>query len=259
MPEMRRNPITKSWTIIATERAKRPELPTVERKITAEEVIYDCNCFFCPGNEHATPPEVLSFRDSNTMPNTQGWTLRVVRNKFAALNLDRDFHIKQENALQVSSHAAGIAEVLIESTCHSRNIALNSLDMVGNILKAYKERFIVLSQEKSIKYILIFRNNGIEAGASISHPHSQIIATPVIPITISDELTGANDYYESTGRCVYCDIAKNEMRDKSRIICENDDFISYAPYASKTPFETCIMPKFHSARYQDLKTEKFEH
>ncbi|MFH0703360.1 MAG: galactose-1-phosphate uridylyltransferase [bacterium] len=256
MPEMRRNPITKSWTIIATERAKRPERPLIDNKLTDEKIIeeitYEKKCFFCLGNEHTTPPEVFAYRDNHTLPNTPGWSLRVVPNKFAALNLEQEFHVKQENSLKVSSHAAGVAEVVIESPHHSKNLALFQPTQVEDVLKAYKERFLSISQKKTIKYILLFKNNGVEAGASLAHPHSQIIATPVIPVNISEELIGANDYFESTGRCVYCDMMKMEIKDKSRIIYESENFVSFAPYASRTPFETWIMPKFHSSKFQDL-------
>lgn len=258
MPEMRRNPITKTWTIIATERARRPERSIIEYKLPEHEIEYDKDCFFCPGNEHTTPPEEFSYRFNDSQANNPGWSLRVVPNKFAALSLNHKFHIKRETHLKVSSHAAGTAEVIIESPNHSRNISLLSFDQIENILTVYKERYIALSQEQTVKYILIFKNNGIQAGASIAHPHSQIIATPIIPNKVFEEFTGASDYYESSGRCIYCDIIKAELKDKSRIIYENEDFLSFAPYASRVPFETWVIPKFHSARYQDLNNNELK-
>ncbi|MDD3012934.1 MAG: galactose-1-phosphate uridylyltransferase [Candidatus Gastranaerophilales bacterium] len=252
MPELRRDPITKNWSIIATERAKRPESSLVKHLISGDEIKHDPACFFCEGNEHATPPEVLAYRDENASPDLPGWNLRVVPNKFAALNFDEDFLVNQDNPLKITGYARGAAEVLIESPHHTRNLALQSADHVACVLMAYRNRYLNLSQERSIKYISIFRNNGQQAGASLVHPHSQIMATPVVPINITNEMYGANDYYESTGRCVYCDIIKTELKDRSRIICENENFIAFAPYASRTPFETWVMPKFHSSRYQDL-------
>lgn len=256
MPEMRRDPITKNWVIIATERAKRPEKPTYAKDVQEKEVAHDQNCFFCTGNEHTTPPEVLAYRHYNSKPDAPGWNMRVVSNKFAALNLEQEFHIKQDNSLQINSYATGAAEVIIESPHHTKGLSQLRIDQIADVLRAYKDRYIALSQENSIKYILMFRNHGINAGTSISHPHSQIIATPVIPLKISEEFTGANDYFESTSRCVYCDMIKMETKERSRIIYENEYFISFAPYASKTPYETWIMPKFHSAKYQDLNEEQ---
>lgn len=252
MPEMRRDPVTKIWSIIATERAKRPESSLIKHTVNDDEIRHDPSCFFCEGNEHATPPEVLVYRDESYPLDTSKWKLRVVPNKFAAVSLNEDLHISQENPIKVNGYARGAAEVLIESPHHTRNLALQDTDHVAFVLKAYRDRYLSLSQEKSIKYISIFKNNGHQAGASLAHPHSQIMAVPVVPVNITNELLGANDYYEATGRCVYCDIAKTELKDKSRIICENDDFISFAPYASRTPFETWVMPKFHTAKYQDL-------
>jgi len=252
MPELRRDPITKSWSIIATERAKRPESSLTKNFISGDEITYDPACFFCEGNEHATPSEVLAYRDKDNFHDTPGWNIRVVPNKFAALNLNEDFHVNQENPIKVNGYARGVAEVLIESPHHTRNLALQSIDHISCVLMAYKDRYLSLAHETTIKYISIFRNNGQQAGASLVHPHSQIIATPIIPVNISNELNGANDYYESTGRCVYCDIVKTELKDRSRIIFENKNFIAFAPYASRTPFETWIMPKFHNSKYQDL-------
>ncbi|EKE02146.1 MAG: hypothetical protein ACD_20C00419G0009 [uncultured bacterium] len=256
MPEMRRDPITKNWVIIATERAKRPEKPSFTKDVKEEDIAHEKNCFFCSGNETSTPPEVLAYRHYNSKPDGPGWNMRVVPNKFAALNLEQEFHIKQDNPLQINSYATGSAEVVIESPHHTKDLSQLRIDQIADVLRAYKDRYITLSQENSIKYILMFRNHGINAGTSISHPHSQIIATPVIPLKISEEFTGANDYFESTSRCVYCDMIKMETKERSRIIYENEHFISFAPYASRTPFETWIMPKFHSAKYQDLNEEQ---
>jgi len=256
MPEMRRDPVTKNWSIIATERARRPESSLAKHLITGDEIAHDPTCFFCKGNEHSTPPEVLAYRDNNNSPNSPDWNLRVVPNKFAALSFNEDFRINQENPIKVNCYARGTAEVIIESPHHSRNLALQHVNHVTKVLTAYRERYLSLAEEKSIKYISIFRNNGHQAGASLAHPHSQIMATPIIPVNIVNELSGANDYYESTGRCVYCDMVKTELKDKSRIICENDDFIAFAPYASRTPFETWIVPKFHNARFQDINNDQ---
>ena len=254
MPEMRRNPITKSWSIIATERAKRSEKPLSIEERESIGIDYDHTCFFCVGNEHTTPPEVYSIRE-NSAPDSAGWKLRVVPNKFAALNLENNFNMNLDNPLKISSWATGVAEVVIESTHHSRNIALFDKAQVRDVLMAYRERYRTLTGIHSNKYIQIFRNNGHEAGASLSHPHSQIIATPVIPIRILEEIDGAADYYDLTGRCVFCDLVRDELKDRSRIIYETQNFISFEPYASKTPYETWIMPKFHAPKFETLSDD----
>lgn len=258
MPEMRRNPVTGDWTIIATERAKRPHKPSTESESLFNGNSHDPDCFFCYENEHTTPPEVLVYRENPGNPNTSGWRLRVVTNKFSALNLDNEFCVEDDNPLKVCCYARGQAEVVIESPHHTLNTALFPVQQVELLLKAYKERYIALSKEKSIKYIAMFKNNGSSAGASLSHPHSQIIATPVIPSVIQNEIEGAKRFFKENKSCIYCDMVENELKDKSRIIYENDEFISFAPYASRSPFETWVMPKFHSDSYHNLTDKQIK-
>ncbi len=258
MPEMRKNPITGEWTIIATERARRPHILKSEDDIFADGNAHDPKCFFCYENEHTTPPEVLVYRENKKASNIPGWTLRVVANKFSALNLDGEFCINNGNPFEVSCYARGMAEVVIESPHHTLNTALFPLEQIELILKAYKERYIALAKEPTIQYVAMFKNNGGPAGASLSHPHSQIIATPVIPPVIENEINGAKKYYKQTNRCIYCDMIENELQDKTRIIYENDQFLSFTPYASKSPFETWVIPKFHSDSYQKLTDKQIK-
>lgn len=252
MPEMRKNPITGEWVIIATERAQRPISSIFDDDMLHIGEAHDPNCVFCYGNEHATPAEVYCFRERPNSDNNSGWTLRIVTNKFSALNLDGNFAVDNNNLLKTTGYARGKAEVVIESPHHSLNTALFPEMQITLMLRSYKERYIELSKDKEIQYISIFKNNGSHAGATIAHPHSQIIATPVIPPVVLNELNGAKQYYQEHNRCVYCDMIEMELKDQSRIIYENDDFISFAPYASRTPFETWVAPKFHSSNYEQL-------
>lgn len=259
MPEMRRDPITKRWVIIATERAQRPEL--FPGKNEAKEEIgqeHNPNCFFCEGNEDATPGEVLVYRESGTKPNEKGWKLRVVPNKYAALNLDNEFQLDPGHMLQMKSYARGVAEVIIESPHHSKNPALFSQDQMSLLFRSYRDRYQALCEIEGIKYIIIFRNNGQLAGASIEHPHSQIMATSVIPLMVVDEIAGAKDYYESVGKCVFCDMVEKELTERTRLVYENKDFVAFEPYASKTPFETWIVPKEHQPRFELISDEKLD-
>ncbi len=258
MPEMRKNPITGDWTIIATERARRPHMPTIDEKLFFSGNAHDPSCFFCDGNEHATPPEILVYRETPNAPNSSGWTLRVVANKFSALNLNEELCLEEGNPLKVCCYARGTAEVIIESPHHTLNTALYPLQQLELLLRAYKERYIELSKEPSIQYVAMFKNNGSQAGASIPHPHSQIIATPIIPSVIQNEIHGAGAYFKKNKRCIYCDMVESELKDTSRIIYENDEFISFAPYASRSPFETWIMPKFHSDSYHRLTDKQLK-
>lgn len=249
---MRRNPITGEWTIIATERAKRPHKPSVDEGTGTVGETHDPTCFFCYGNEHTTPPEVFTFRKKPGVPDASGWSLRVVTNKFSAFNLDGEFCIKDFDTLRTSCYARGKAEVVIESPHHSLNTALFPESQIELLLKAYKERYIELAGDPLIKYVAMFKNNGTQAGASLEHPHSQVIATPVVPPIVETELQGAKKYFEENKSCVYCDIVESELKDKSRVICENENFVAFAPYASKSPFESWVMPKYHTSSYYKL-------
>ncbi|OGI01350.1 MAG: galactose-1-phosphate uridylyltransferase [Candidatus Melainabacteria bacterium GWF2_37_15] len=258
MPEMRRNPITGEWAIIATERAKRPYNHTFDEDVFISGNAHDSTCCFCYGNEHTTPPEVLTYREKPNASNMSGWTLRVVTNKFSALSPDGEFNITNDGSLKSFTYARGNADVVIESPHHTLNTALFPLPQIKLVLKAYRERYIALAKDPLIQYIAIFKNNGIEAGATLSHPHSQIIATPVVPPVIEYEIAGAKKYFKDNNRCVYCDMIEDELKDGSRVIYENEEFLSFAPYASKSPFETWVMPKFHSSCYEDLTNSQLK-
>lgn len=257
MPELRQNPVTGQWVIIATERARRPQR-SEEIKEAVHIKHHDDKCFFCFGNEETTPPEIYSERINENDPDTPGWLIRVVNNKFAALNMKENFLIQNYDSLYKYSYATGTAEVVIETPHHSKTISKQSLEEITRVLRAYQLRYKALKKEPEIKYILLFRNCGALAGASLEHPHSQIIGVPVIPPDINTELSGAQSYYEKNGRCVFCDMIQQEIAEKLRIIYENELFIAFEPYASRYPFETQIFPKFHSSMYENLNNLQLE-
>ena len=252
MPEMRKDPVTGKWTIIATERSKRPHMPFSDGNLSLAGEAHDPDCFFCYGNENTTPPEVLVYREDKVTPDAAGWSLRVVTNKFSALNLNEEMRLEANNPLKVCCYARGTAEVVIESPHHTMNTALFSQKQIQLLLQAYKERYIELAKEPTTQYVAIFKNNGSPAGASLSHPHSQIIATPVIPPVIKSEINGAQKYFTENNSCVYCDMIESELKDRTRVVYENNEFLCFMPYAARTPFETWIIPKFHSGDYYKL-------
>lgn len=255
MPELRQNAVTKSWVVIATERAKRPAKPSLNFcELDLPE--HDEQCFFCWGNEYTTPPEVYSYRLDDSEPDTPGWLIRVITNKYGALNLDGTFNIQELSHLHKFGYAKGVTEVLIETNKHSSWPSRQSLSELSLVLKTYVERYKVISKEEQIKYILIFRNNGALGGASIEHPHSQIIAIPIVPPSVLEELEGAKDFYLKQNKCIFCEELQQELAAKTRIVYENDLFVSLEPYASRVPFETLIIPKFHSARFENLDDQQ---
>jgi len=254
MPELRQDPATKQWVIIATERAKRPEdyLRHSEKMGYPD---YDESCPFCPGNEAMTPPEEFSYRREGTGPNTEGWWVRVVPNKFAALVPDGSLSRIRENGFFRSMSGVGKHEVVIESPVHNATIGTMDLRQVEEILLICRDRFNKLSQDPRFQFVTIFRNHGGLAGTSLIHPHSQIIATPIVPLHIRHRLEEAMRYYDDNGECVFCKMLAEEVEIQKRVVLETEGFIAFEAFASSVPFETWIMPKRHAATYGSISTD----
>ena len=252
MPELRKDPIIGRWVIIATERAKRPSDLLVEKSRSKGGF-----CPLCPGNEDKTPPEVLAIREGNAQPDTPGWKLRVVPNKFPALITDGNLN-KKADGIYDKMNGIGSHEVIIETADHNATASTLSIDEFKTILLSYKQRIVELRKEARYKYLAIFKNYGENAGASLEHPHSQIIALPVVPKRAKEEIDGARAYYSYKDRCVFCDIIDQELSDKKRIVAENDEFLAFAPFASRFPFETCLIPKKHISSFEDTDESIFE-
>ena len=251
MPELRKDPIIGRWIIIATERSKRPSDFGSEQQDMGDSK----NCPFCEGNESKTPPEVLAYRKVGTAPDTPGWWLRVVPHKFPALQIEGELNRSGEGMYD-KMNGIGAHEVIIEGTDHNKTLPDLELNHIEDVLWSYRDRIVDLKKDPRFEYILIFKNQGSAAGASLSHSHSQLIATPIVPKRVREELEGAEQYFEYKERCVFCDSIKQEHRSQSRLIAQNDDFVVFEPFASRFPFETWIIPKLHDANYEDI--QKFE-
>lgn len=246
MPELRQNFATKEWVVIATERARRPEemAKHAPRKPAAAFVP---SCPFCPGNEGLTPPEVLRVPVSSTVP----WHARVVPNKFAALsreiNPERTFHRSRRSVA-----GFGIHDVIIETPDHSGVMALMPDSYAAEILRIYKTRYEELSLDPRIAHITIFKNHGTDAGTSLEHPHSQLIATPVISHQVRERFQHALRHYDDFGECMYCQMLDEEIEEQSRIVMMSEHFVALEPYASPAPFCTQIYPRRHMASFGDV-------
>ncbi|MFB3787405.1 MAG: galactose-1-phosphate uridylyltransferase [bacterium] len=249
MPELRRDPIINRWVIVARERAKRPlDFPH------APDPPRSGFCPFCPGHEEKTPKEILACPALDPGATPADWILRVVPNKFPALVQEGVLH-QEWQGLYEKMTGLGTHEVLIETPVHDQTFAEYSSRHVEKILWACRERIYRLSQEPDFQYILIFKNHGVEAGASLDHPHSQIIALPIVPQLVSEEMNGALGYFDTNGRCVYCDMIRQEMEDPTRIVLVNEKFLALEPYASRFPFETWILPLRHDPHFVNLQDE----
>jgi len=246
MTELRKDPIIDNWVIISTERGRRP----LDYKIKTEEKKKD-NCVFCEGNESKTPPEIFAFRKEGTMKNKPGWKVRVVPNKYPALKMEWREAALERAGMFEKMEGLGVHEVIIETPYHYKDFDNLSTDNIVLILKTYRQRYLDLCGDKRIKYILIFKNYGIDGGASLEHPHSQLIATPIIPQKIKEELRGAKEYFDLNTRCIFCDYVKQEIKSKDRLIKETEKYVAISPFAARFPFETWILPKYHNARYEE--------
>jgi len=249
MPELRKDPVVERWVIIATERARRPMdfAPEVVRPRGPED------CPFCPGHEDRTPPEVFRSGGSEDGP----WTVRVVPNKFPALHADGEVHAAGEGIYD-RIDGVGAHEVVIESPDHFAGLGTLPAAHVGEVLVAYRERLLALRKDPRLEYVLIFKNHGIAAGASLEHPHSQLIATPILPELVAEELRGAARYFRMKERCVWCDIVRQERRDGSRLVLDDEGFVAVAPFAPRFPFETWILPTIHRASFESLGPDEVD-
>lgn len=247
MPELRKDPIHGRWVIIATERSRRPSDFAPEEKMSVGGF-----CPLCEGNEDRTPPEVLAFRENGTPPNSPGWLLRVVPNKFPALRIEGDMD-REGEGIYDKMNGIGAHEVVVETPSHQETLATLPLKAVENVLWAYRERIVDLRRDDRLRYVMVFKNYGSAAGASLEHSHSQIIALPIVPTRVREEIEGAKNYFQYKDRCVFCDIIRQELRQRNRVIIENDGFVSIAPFASRFPFETWILPKTHQPSYEVMK------
>jgi UDPglucose--hexose-1-phosphate uridylyltransferase len=250
VPELRKDPVVGRWVIISTERARRPS------DFSTQPVLAQGgNCVFCPHNESKTPPEILVTRSPDSAANGPGWSMRVVPNKFPALRIEGELEPAGEG-LYDRMNGVGAHEVVIESPDHEATLATLPVDAVADVLLAYRDRVVDLKKDPRFEYILVFKNHGAAAGASLEHPHSQLIATPIIPIMVLEELKGAAEYFEIKERCVWCDVLRQERRSRHRVIMESDGFVAVAPFAPRFPFETWILPTRHRSAFEETGVEE---
>jgi UDPglucose--hexose-1-phosphate uridylyltransferase len=249
MPELRKDPIIGRWVIISTERGKRP----VEYDNPAPSAVKG-SCPFCYGNEHLTTPEIMAVRQDGSAPNASGWQLRVIPNKFPALRVEGELE-KSGEGLYDKMTGIGAHEIFIETPDHGLTLSDLDLARIQDVIGAYVSRMQDLKRDIRLKYLMIFKNHGYRAGASLEHSHSQLIATPIVPKTINEELAGTREYYEYKERCVFCDIVKHEAEDRRRLVLDNERFISIVPFAARFPFECWILPRKHQSNFEDLNQD----
>jgi len=245
MSELRQDPTTREWVIIAPERAKRPQQAPKPRR--ADRLPdWDGACPFCPGNESQTPPEVFRLPLS---AEASAWEVRVIPNRFAALMPDGDIIRREDGGFFRKMNGIGTHEVIIETPSHNISTALMSYEQVEKVLIAYQERYNALRRNRQFKFIAIFKNHGQASGTSLIHPHSQLVATPILAPYYHRRLNVAVGYYADVGKCLYCDLLAEELEKGERIVAQTKEFVVLHPYASRAPWETWIIPKRHCASF----------
>ncbi len=243
MPELRKDPVSGRWVIISVERGKRPsDFPV--RFHTKKGGF----CAFCEGNEYTTPPEIYAVRPDGSKPNTPGWTLRVVPNKFPALRIEGEIRRTAEGIYD-KMNGVGAHEVIIETPDHNLTLSTLPLKNVEDILLAFHRRISDLEKDERLRYVLVFKNEGEAAGASLEHSHSQLIGLPIVPRVVEQEIENSRMYFNYKERCIFCDIIHQELMTRTRLISENEDFVSLAPFAPRSPFETLILPRRHESSF----------
>ncbi|MEM7817162.1 MAG: galactose-1-phosphate uridylyltransferase [Candidatus Aenigmatarchaeota archaeon] len=248
MPELRKDPIVGRWVVVNVENPFMPK----DFQIAPFTWKGEKDCPFCYGNEHLTPPEIEAISDSWRASNTPGWKVRVVPNKFPALRIEGNLD-KTAIGMYDMSNGIGAHEVIIDSPHHYKGIPELTNDEVSFMLKAYRSRALDLRKDRRFKYLLIFKNVGLEAGASLEHGHSQLIALPMVPKNVKEEVKGARHYYEYRERCIFCDmVAYEEENGKERIVSENEHFVSFCPLSSRFSFEVWIVPKEHLVDFGEI-------
>jgi UDPglucose--hexose-1-phosphate uridylyltransferase len=248
MPELRKDPVVGRWVIISTERSLRPT--SFESSKSAKSPGF---CPFCPGHEDKTPPEVYAYRPGTQIANGAGWKVRVVPNKFPALQIEGTLDRRGEG-LYDKMNGVGAHEVVIEGPVHDQDLSQLPVEHIQQVLTAYRERSLDLHRDRRFRYVLIFKNHGVLAGATLEHTHTQLIATPIIPKSIQEELESSRRYYELKERCVFCDIVQQETTDNNgrRVVTMSERFLAIEPFAPRFPFETWILPRSHDDSFNTL-------
>ena len=252
MPELRKDPITARWVIISTERGKRP------MDFLRDEVVPGDakNCPFCPGQESKTANELLVYGRNGGGANSPGWSIRVVPNKFPALKIEGELDREGEGLFD-KMNGVGAHEVIIETPDHAATLATIAERSLEDVLWAYRDRMLDLKNDKRFRYVLIFKNHGESAGATLDHPHSQLIALPIVPRRVREEVDSSWHYYDEKERCIFCDIIRQEMDTGERVVAENEHFITMTPYASRFPFEMWLLPKVHGSSYENNQSTMY--
>ncbi len=238
MSELRWDPVKRHWVIIAADRGRRPN-----DYLDCEEPTPMTSCPFCYGNEDKAPHEIFAIRPSGP-PNAPNWKVRVIPNKYPVLRVEGELKSRGYGMYDVMS-GIGAHEIVVETPDHTRGMADLSVGELAAVLLAYRQRILDLRRDTRLRHMVLFKNHGLRAGATISHSHSQIIAVPLVPPVTVTELGVCRDFFDQKGRCIFCDLIDFELSSGERIVAESADYVLFTPFASCLPFELRLFPKKH--------------
>jgi len=253
MSQMRKDVFTGRWVIVADTATVRPT------DFRFKKFVRDAAfCPFCETNEASTPPEVFAIRSSRSSVNGPGWSVRVVPNSNPRLRVEGELGRSSEGFHDLMN-GVGAHEIIAETPRHDLSLHELELHEISDVVRAYRARIIDLEGDKRMRYVLIFKNHGEEAGAhTTSHSISRLMALAVTPRAVKTKLMIARDYFGLKERCIYCDVLQQELKGRKRLIAENDNFAAFAPFASRFPFEMVIFPKSHSSAFSRISPEQVE-
>ncbi len=249
MSELRQDPVSGRWVIMAPDRALRPNAsrtwPGFDE--TADDP-------FAEGRESDTPGELLSYRKPGTAPDSPGWRVRVIPNKYPAVTMEpraAGTSIREEGLFR-SIPAAGPHEVIVECPQFATCLSQLPPEHVTDVVRAWRDRLRFHRDQQTCAHALVFKNRGIAGGATLAHTHSQLIGTPWIPTLLATELSRSQQYYEQHRRSLFDELLSAELAHEQRIVTAGESLVTLCPYASRVPFETWIVPTGGASRFEDL-------
>jgi UDPglucose--hexose-1-phosphate uridylyltransferase len=252
MSQIRKDPLSNTWVIIAPERSARPSTLVVQPEVEKNRF-----CPFCESDEIKRPVPPFSICAAE-FDKEGRWKTRILPNKYPALTPEPLLRQKELDGIYHMLEGVGGHEILVESPIHEETMATMSVEQIQAVLRNYQCKYGYWRKDPRISYVSVFKNHGKRAGASLRHPHSQLIATPLVPPRIAIELDESKEYYEMSNKCLLCETIKIEAKVKKRLIIENDTMIAYMPFAPRFPFETLIAPKRHNASYEEISQQEIK-
>lgn len=257
MPHLRYDQTTADWVVFAPLRSLRPHSGAGEQASPLSSgTMASATCPFCPSNEGMTPHEIDAIRPHGQQ--SSNWDVRVVPNKFPALQIEEDNRRTQSGELFQQMGGSGAHEVVIESPRHDAFLGSEPTDHVSKVIRVLQRRYCDLMRDPRFQSVIIFKNHGEGAGTSLQHPHWQIIATPVVPRMLRLKYIEATDYYDRTGHCLYGVLLEEELNRGERVIATNDEFAALMPFAAHLPFETWVLPRRQQASFRLLQDDQIE-